>query len=47
MKIDITTPDGGHIHFERTPLTMEKFYALCTVAAGAMVCLVFCLLIVK
>ncbi len=37
MKIHIDLPGGGKFDFERQPMQLEKFYALCYVAAGALV----------
>lgn len=29
MKIDLKLPDGGELHFERQPMSKERFEAVC------------------
>ena len=41
MKLHIDLPWGGCLDIERQPMQMEKFYALCGVAGGALVVLLF------
>lgn len=32
MRIDLTIPGGGELHFERKPMPPERFEALCWLA---------------
>jgi len=36
LKIHIELPGGGKFDFERQPMQLDKFYALCYVAGGAL-----------
>lgn len=37
MKIYFKHPSGLEFHFQRSPMAMEKFYALIALAGGALV----------
>lgn len=35
MKIDLKLPERGEMHFERQPMSKERFYAICALIATA------------
>lgn len=46
MKIFLKFPGGGEFHFQRQPLSVEKFSWLCGLCCGALAAAVFIVLIV-